>query len=363
MMAVKTTGMSLSGGAAAFATFALAALCAFGDNPPPCNPQPVVKPVKVVRREIKVAIIGEERMFKPKDLKWNVQEVIDYWYEAMDREIGNKPDLVVLPEGIDNWRDVTPAEKREWEKVRGDRIFRAMQDYAKKHRCYLVFNSPRQFPDGRFANTTWTLDRDGDLIASYDKAFPTPREMEWKEFKTVPGSKAVVCDTDFGRLGFVTCFDLNFTHFADEYRPLAPDMMVFCSYYDGNYMRNYWASRTQAYLIGCTVGGSLPKTVVGPSGEELLYFPEGRIGHRKTITVTVNTNFRVIHYDDNKPKLAAALKKYGTRLYITDPTRAGTFTLYSADPALPVDDVVKEFGMETWHEYYDRTLKLKSAIH
>ena len=85
----------------------------------------------------------------------------------------------------------------------------------------------------------------------------------------------------------MTCFDLNFTHFADEYRPLAPDMMVFCSYYDGNYMRNYWASRT----------------------------------------------------------------------------RAGTFTLYSADPALPVDDVVKEFGMETWREYYDRTLKLKSAIH
>ena len=100
MMAVKTTGMSLSGGAAAFATFALAALCAFGDNPPPCNPQPVVKPVKVVRREIKVAIIGEERMFKPKDLKWNVQEVIYYWYEAMDREIGNKPDLVLLDLGL-----------------------------------------------------------------------------------------------------------------------------------------------------------------------------------------------------------------------------------------------------------------------
>ena len=110
------------------------------------------------------------------------------------------------------------------------------------------------------------------------------------------------------------------------------------------------------------MGGSLPKTVVGPSGEELLYFPEGRIGHRKTITVTINTNFRVIHYDDNKPKLAAALKKYGTRIYITDPTRAGTFTLYSADPALPVDDVVKEFGMETWHEYYDRTLKLKASV-
>ena len=70
--------------------------------PPPCDPVPVKKPVKVVRREIKVSIVGEARMNKPKDLKWDVQKVIDYWYEAMDREIGEKPDLVVLPEGIDN---------------------------------------------------------------------------------------------------------------------------------------------------------------------------------------------------------------------------------------------------------------------
>ena len=64
---------------------ALTACGAEGNFPPICNPQPVVKPVKVVRREIKVSIIGEERMFKPKDLKWDVQAVIDYWYEAMDR--------------------------------------------------------------------------------------------------------------------------------------------------------------------------------------------------------------------------------------------------------------------------------------
>ena len=103
---------------------ALTACGAEGNFPPICNPQPVVKPVKVVRREIKVSIIGEERMFKPKDLKWDVQAVIDYWYEAMDREIGNKPDLVVLPEGIDNWRDATPAEKRDWKRVCGDRFSR-----------------------------------------------------------------------------------------------------------------------------------------------------------------------------------------------------------------------------------------------
>lgn len=330
----------------------------------PCDPQPVQKAVKALRREITVSIIGEGRMNKPKDLKWDLQAVVDYWYEAMDREIGNKPDLVVLPEGIDNWNDVTPAEKRQWVEYRGDGIYRAMCAYAKRHRCYLVYNSPRQRPDGKFANTSWVIDREGDLIARYDKAYLTPREIEWAEFPSVPGEGPVVVDTDFGRLGFVTCYDLNFTHFADAYKPLAPDVMVFCSYYDGNYMRNYWASRVQAYLVGCTVGGSLPKTVVGPSGENLVYQPEATAGgkyFRRTVTTKINTNFRVIHYDGNYGKLAAAVKKYGSRVYMTDPARAGTFTFYSADPNLPIDDVVREFGLETWREYYDRSLKLRAS--
>ena len=346
-----------------FAAWTLCAALA-GAGAPPCDPMPVKKPVAVVRREITVAIIGEGRMNKPKDLKWNLDDVVGYWQTAMDREIANKPDLVVRPEGVDNWNDVTPAEKRAWVDYRGDRLFRAFQAYAKRHRCYLVFNSPRQRSDGRFANTTWTLDRDGDLVARYDKVFLTPREMEWKEFPGVCGTDPVVVDTDFGRLGFVTCYDLNFTHFADAYKALEPDVLVFCSYYDGNYMRNYWASRTQAYLIGCTVGGSLPKTIVGPSGENLVYQPEATAGgkfFRRTVTAKINTNFRVIHYDGNYGHLADAMRRYGSRLYMTDPARAGTFTLYSNDPALPVDDVVREFGFETWRAYYDRSLKLKEG--
>ena len=321
----------------------------------PCNPQPVAKPnVRAVRREIVVSIVGEDVRPLPPDGKWDVQAMIDYWYAAMDREIGQKPDLMVLPEVIDYHQGAKSAVQRSWYKTRGDRLFKAMQAYAKRHRIYLVFNSARQYPDGRTANTTWTLDREGDLIAAYDKNYPTPGEMEGS--KCVPGSDPVVVDTDFGRLGFVTCFDLNFTHFADRYRELRPDVMCFCSYYDGNYMRRYWASRVQAYVVGATVG-SLPKTIIGPSGEEIL---RETARERRTLTHRINTNFRVIHYDGNWTKLAAARKKYGSRLTETDPGLAGTCTLFSNDPNLPVDDVVREFGMETWREYYARTLELKS---
>ena len=120
MMAVKTTGMSLSGGAAALATFALAALCAFGDNPPPCNPQPVVKPVKVVRREIKVAIIGEERMFKP-------QRRI---YDLMRDRIGLHSDELCFVDDVES--NCEGARRCGWHAIRFEDNAQAERDFMER---------------------------------------------------------------------------------------------------------------------------------------------------------------------------------------------------------------------------------------
>ena len=67
-------------------------------------PKPVVKPVKVVRRPIKVAIVAEEMPRHPgPDCKDDVQAMIDFWTAEMDREAGNRPDLIALPEIADCW--------------------------------------------------------------------------------------------------------------------------------------------------------------------------------------------------------------------------------------------------------------------
>ena len=178
--------------------------------PPPCAPVPVKKPVKMVRREIAVSIIGVARPPMPANRRPSLDSCVAYWTRAMDREIANAPDLVVLPEGVDSWAGATPAEKLDWVCRRGDRLLKAFQAYARDHHCYLVFNSYRQRKDGRFANCTYALDRDGDVVAVYDKVYPTPDEIEWKELPIVPGEGPVAVETDFGRLSFATCFDLNF---------------------------------------------------------------------------------------------------------------------------------------------------------
>lgn len=213
--------------------------------PPPCDPVPVKKSVKVVRREIAVSVIGLARPMLPKGRKPTVAECFRHWKYGMDKEIGNKPDLIVLPEGVDSWLGATPADKLDWVRRRGDLLLKEFQLYAKEHSAYLVFNSYRQRKDGRFANTSYLIDREGDVIGVYDKVYPTPGEILWKELPIVPGGSPVVVDTDFGRVGFAICFDLNFRDLIEAYRREKPDVICFSS-----------ASRR---LLAARMGLHLPK--------------------------------------------------------------------------------------------------------
>ena len=325
--------------------------------PPPCDPVPVRKPVKVVRREIKVSIIGADRPLGPADVSQATAEAcFAYWKGWMDREIANRPDLVVLPEGVLSFRGYGDEKKLVVVRNCGDRLLKMFQAYAREHACYLSFNAYRQRSDGRFGNTSFFLDREGDVIAVYDKVYPTPDEIEWKAFPIVPGPGPVVVDTDFGRVGFATCFDLNFRDLIEAYAQEKPDVICFQSAYDGDFWRRVWSYTCRAYLVGCTVGG-LAKEIDGPSGEVLMHSHN----YFFTATAKINTNCRVIHLDDNWTGIQKAVDKYGDRFEMRNPGAVGAVTVLSRDPKLPIDDIIREFGLILWDDYYARSVRLRGG--
>lgn len=315
---------------------------------------PAKKPCVIRRREITVSLVGEFLAMPPANGKREPEEMIAYWIAAMDREIPNRPDLVVLPEHCDNWGgDHDFAQHWQWLARRGAKVLDAFRNYARKHQCYLVYPAHRLLEDGKIANSSILIDRDGDVIAVYDKNYPTVGEID---SGVVPGSRPVVTDTDFGRLGLMICFDLNFWELMDQYARLKPDVLAFSSYCDGGCMRQAWAMKCRAWLLGCVVG-SLPKTITGPSGEivrrEQSYF--------RTITGHVNTNCAVVHLDFNFGSIQAAVNKYGQMVAYNDPGLAGMVTLYSRDPSLPIEDILREFDIATWDEYYRRSVDARNA--
>ena len=199
------------------AVAASAVLSAFAaDVPPPCAPVPVQKAVKVERREIAVSIIGKGLLSRARC--GSAEEMIAYWTAAMDEEIGNKPDLVVLPEICDVIQGVSPQGEVDWLRRRGNRVLEAFAAYAKRHRCYLVYPTYRQLPDGAWANCAIVIDRDGDVVGVYDKYQPTVRDLGNPVLDVRPGTGTCVVETDFGRLGVMICFDLNFQPIQDLWR-------------------------------------------------------------------------------------------------------------------------------------------------
>ena len=313
-----------------------------------------IGPAKVVRREISVALIGVERPSLPVGRRAEAVDAIGHWTRAMDREAPNRPDLFVLPEGVESFLCMTPAQKREYVLRRGTAVVDAFREYARKHAAYVVFNTYRQVSGNGFANCTYVVDRAGEVVGLYDKMYPTPGEIGWKDFPVVPGKAPLVVETDFGRIGFLTCFDLNFNALMDAYREARPDILCFCSAFHGDFRQREWAAQCQATFIGATVGAR-QKDVWGPCGEPLAHSQD----YFRTLTVKVNTNCRVAHLDGNYTPLANLVKAYGARVEVRNAGSLGRVTVLSKDPSLSVEALFDEFGIERWSDYYARSVRIR----
>jgi predicted amidohydrolase len=78
-------------------------------------------------------------------------------------------------------------------------------------------------PETRFANRSFLIGADGEVAARYDKIHMfdvavTPTETFRESAGFAPGSRAVVADTPFARIGLTICYDVRFGYL---YRVLA----------------------------------------------------------------------------------------------------------------------------------------------
>ncbi|MBC7137521.1 MAG: carbon-nitrogen hydrolase family protein [Defluviimonas sp.] len=71
--------------------------------------------------------------------------------------------------------------------------------------------------DGRFANRSFLIGPDGGIVARYDKIHmfdvnvsETEQYRESAGYR--PGTRAVLADTSFARIGMTVCYDLRFPH-------------------------------------------------------------------------------------------------------------------------------------------------------
>ncbi len=138
-------------------------------------------------------------------------ENVEKFAQAIDREVQGKADVILLPEGI----TVVGTGKQDpdvAETIPGPTTTR-LGEVARKKNSYIVAGIYER-EGAAVYNTAVLIDRKGNVAGKYRKVY-LPREEY--EVGLTPGSDYPVFQTDFGKVGLMICWDLQY---ADPSRAL-----------------------------------------------------------------------------------------------------------------------------------------------
>jgi hypothetical protein len=286
------------------------------------------------------------------DLSTCVDEMIAHWDEWLDKVMYNKPDLIVLPEACDRPPNFPMELRKAYYEARGNRIRDHFMEVAKANNCNIAYSAARLLPDGTYRNSTQFLNRKGGIDGIYNKNHLVT--TEYTEGGILYGKDTPLIQMDFGTVGGVICFDLNFAELRLKYASIQPELIVFSSMYHGGLMQNYWAYSCHSYFIGAIPGDQC--TIINPLGDLIAqstnYYPY--------VTADVNLDFKMVHLDGNWNKLDEARKKYGKKVQVYDPGHIGVVLLTSESDEISSKDIIEEFEMELWDDYYARSLAARN---
>jgi hypothetical protein len=301
-------------------------------------------------RHVTISSLGPAQMF---GVKLFGQEAVDYMIEHWNNQIrpvlADKPDLIILPDACDRFPQHSIEERKEYYQFRGNKMLDFFSSIARENNCYIAYSAARLMQDGTFRNSTQLIDRQGKVTGIYNKNHLVIEE------KTIGGilygKDAPVFETDFGTVACVICFDLNYHELINKYAAQRPDLIIFCSMYHGGLMQNYMAYHCRAHFAGAIAGDEC--TIINPVGEKIAC----STNYFNRVTTTVNLDCKVVHLDYNWEKLQAAKDKYGSGVKVFDPGHLGSVLLSAEAENLNIDDIIREFQIETWDEYYHRSMQ------
>lgn len=251
-------------------------------------------------------------------------------------------DLIALPEawlGQENHRPETLA----------GRTITVMAALARRHHTYIVCPIDRA-DGGRRLNSAVLLDRLGNVVCVYDKAYPY-----WSEFDLTPevdvGAEAPVVQVDFGRLGMAICFDVNFpeiwAHLADQ----GAELVVWPSAYSAGTSLQAHALNHHYTIVTATQAADC--LVYDITGEEMLYERSDAINVSR---VTLDLDRGIYHENFNVEKRDRLLAERGDDVEMEKwLEREQWFVLRSRTPGVGARALARRYGLEELRYYLARS--------
>ena len=276
----------------------------------------------------------------------NLQTMI-YWLEQSSKL---KPDFVCFSE-IALHLGLSP---KEWsanaQTVPGTSTAKAAE-YAKTLNTHIVWTLVERDKELLY-NTAVLIGRDGQITGRYRKYQPTDYEMTGG---ISPGTEVPVWQTDCGRVGIATCFDIKFPEVGLALARGKANIVFWPSMFAGGLRLNSWARDYGFHMVSCYAEKC---TIIDSRGRKKNHdqpFIPAK-GLLAGAFAQLNTDCRTYHLDYNQDSLPAVKDKYGEGIDIDYLRDEGIFVLSSNMPDRSVEDIQREFGFQDLRDYLDKSI-------
>lgn len=262
--------------------------------------------------------------------------------EHVDREGAKGADVIVLPE-LCRGQDGASEEP-----LHGPTVT-AMAALAKKHKTYLAVPIDRRDGDRRL-NSVVLLDRSGNVACIYDKVFPYWEEFDFHQ-PVSPGEEVHVYQADFGRVGFATCFDVNFPEVWRRLSDEGAEVVIWPSAYSAGVSLQAHAINHHYYIFTCS---KTPDCIVYDiTGERLLYEHAGGLNISRT---TLDLDRGIYHQNFNLAKRDKLLKEHPQDIAQEKSMELEQwFVLKAKRPGVSARELARQYGLEELRHYIDRS--------
>jgi len=286
-----------------------------------------------IGRPVRIASIGYA-IENPPPLKTVVEHV--------DAEGAKGVDVILLPETCQG------QNKTSLEPLHGPTVT-AMAELAGKHKTHIAV--PIDCMDGnRRLNSLVFLDRNGQIACIYNKAFPY-----WSEFDLAPpvspGEAIVVHSADFGRVGFATCFDVNFPEVWKKLANQGAELVLWPSAYSAGRSLQAHAINYHYYIVTAT---QTPDCMVYDiTGEELLRQAATGINITR---VTLDLDRSIYHENFNIARRDQLLQDRGDDVMLEKSLGLEQwFVLKAKRPGVSARELARQYGLEELRHYIERS--------
>lgn len=287
--------------------------------------------------------------------KPTVEENIKAARRLLEAACAVRPDILCLPEVFASIGVECEGAEEVAQPVPGP-ITDVAAEVARRHSTYVICPLLEQ-RDGRVYNSAVLIDRRGQVAGIYEKVHPVTSSSDYTvlEHGVTPGSEAKVFETDFGRLGILICFDINWPEEWAELKRQGAEVVFWPSAYNGGFPLQVYAFLHNYYVISSTRANSRIIDVTGEILEQT-----GRLS--PIASAQIDLEKEVFHADFNRVQLEPLRARYGrdvtARIYHDE----ALMTVESHRQDLTMAQIIEEMGLELLPDYLVRNERAQGAL-